>query len=338
MASDDVDPVGATPLPVVNDAPLVSYVIATYNRLDDLADAIDSVLEQEYEPLEVVVVSSSTDHTRTLFEAGGRYDDERVHYHEYDERMGVPEARNIGYEHATGDVLVTIDDDAMLADPGSTAEIVSLFRAHDDVGVLAFQSKSDETKKPILMEIPDPPGVRQPRPDDQYRASSFCGVGNAIRRDVLDEVGPFAADFVYGFEEHDFSLRLLDAGYDILYAPSVVVYHKKTPKGRLPETETRERQIENRIKLTVRNLPWRYVVFTTLVWSVYAVVTDRFRVGSLRRILRALYDQRRDLLAQRHVVEPRTIRELKSRSAMLYCWWFGPDPRRIIANPDRLTW
>ena len=325
-------------MPAVDDDPLVSFVLATYNRPDDLADAIDSVLEQEYDPLEVVVVSSSTDDTRELFADGGRYDDDRVHYHEFDERMGVPHARNIGYEYANGDVLVTIDDDAVLGDPGATSEIVSLFRAYDDVGVLAFQSRSYETKEPILMEIPDPPGVGGPRPGEQYRASSFCGVGNAIHRDVLDDVGAFPADFVYGFEEHDLSLRLLDADYDILYAPSVVVYHKKTPKGRLPETETRERQIENRIKLAVRNLPWRYVVFTTLVWSVYAVVTAGFRFGSVRRILRRLYDQRQDLLAQRHVVEPRTIRKLKSRSAMLYCWWYGPDPRRILANPDRLKW
>ncbi|MFC6825108.1 glycosyltransferase family 2 protein [Halopelagius fulvigenes] len=317
--------------------PLVSFVLATYNRPTDLAEAIESILAQQYEPFEVVVVSSSTDETSELFADGGRFDGKDVYYHEFDERMGVPKARNIGFELASGDIFVTIDDDAVLGDPDATSRLVSLFGEHEDVGVVAFRSRSYETGGPILMEIPDPPDIRMSS-NEQYRASSFCGVGNAIRSELLDDVGAYPPDFVYGFEEHDLSLRLLDAGWDILYAPSVEVYHKQTPKARLPSAETRERQIANRIRLAVRNLPWRYVVFTTLVWSVYAVVTAQFRLAPLRRILGSLYDERDALLAERDVIDRRTIELLKSRGTMLYAWWYGPDPRRVLANPDRLLW
>ena len=317
--------------------PLVSFVLATYNRPTDLTEAVDAILDQEYDPFEVIVVSSSTDETRELFDAGGRFDRDDVHYHEFEERMGVPMARNIGFDLASGEILVTTDDDAVLDDPGATETIVSLFQAHEDVGVLAFQSRRYDTGEPILMEIPDPPDPRTP-PTHQYYASSFCGVGNAIRRDLIEEVGVFPADFVYGFEEHDLSLRLLDAHWEILYAPSVAVYHKQTPKARLPPAETRERQIENRIKLAVRNLPWRYVVFTALVWSVYAVLTARFRLAPVRRVLRSLWGQRHGLLAERNVIDRRTIALLKFRKAMLYAWWYGPNPRRVLANPRRLTW
>lgn len=317
--------------------PLVSFVLATYNRPDDLAEAIEGVLAQRYAPFEVVVVSSSTDETSDLFEDGGRFDREDVHYHEFDERMGVPEARNIGFELASGDVLVTTDDDAVLRDPEATSRLVALFDEYDDVGVIAFRSRRYDTGEPIRMEIPDPPEVGTP-PSERYRACSFCGVGNAIRRELLEDVGTYPSDFVYGFEEHDLCLRLLDAGWDVLYAPSVSIYHKQTPEARLPSTETRERQIANRIKLAVRNLPWRYVAFTTLVWAVYAVVTARFRISSLRRVLESVYEERGALLAERRVVDGTTIELLKSRRAMLYAWWYGPDPRRILANPGRLRW
>lgn len=90
----------------VTQSPLVSYVIATYNRPGDLAETLESVLNQEYEPLEVVVCNS-TDETPSLFEAGARFDRDRVRYFHYPERMGVPKARNVGYEHARGDILVT---------------------------------------------------------------------------------------------------------------------------------------------------------------------------------------------------------------------------------------
>ncbi|WP_435361551.1 glycosyltransferase [Haloarchaeobius sp. DFWS5] len=320
-----------------DESPLVSFVLATYNRPDDLTDAIDAILEQRYEPFEIVVVSNSTDETGDLFQAGGKFDHPRIHYHEFDGRMGVPKARNVGFDLADGDILVTTDDDAELTDPGATRELVSLFRENEDVGVIAFQSRSYHTGEPILMEIPDPP-IRGTPSSQQYRASSFCGVGNAIRRDMLEDVGAYAADFVYGFEEHDLSLRLLDAGWDILYAPSVEVYHKQTPKARLPSTETRERQIANRIKLAVRNLPWRYVLFTTLIWTVYGLVTAKFDPRSVRRVLEMVYEERTSLRENRDVVDAQTITRLKSRGTLLFAWWFGPDPRRIIENPRRLTW
>ena len=97
-----------------DDGPLVSCVLATYNRADDLKEAITSVLEQEYRPLEIVVISDSTDGTDELFEEGGPFDIDRVHYHHFPGRMGVPRARNVGFERAAGEVLLTLDDDAVL--------------------------------------------------------------------------------------------------------------------------------------------------------------------------------------------------------------------------------
>lgn len=324
----------------MTDNPLVSFVIATYNRPDDLSDAIDSILEQSYRPIEVVVISNSTDRTAELFENGGLYDDERIKYYEFSGRMGVPEARNAGYQRASGEILVTIDDDAVLANPDATDELVKSFCDQPDVGAIAFQSRNHRTKELIRMEIPDPPAFGRP-PTERYRTTSFIGVGNAIRRSVLEAAGTYPKNFVYGFEEMDLSIRILDAGYDILYLPSVVVYHKESPEARRPAIEEQERQIENRIRLAVRNLPWRYVVGTALVWLSYWVLRSGFDVASFRRILRRLYDDRRALFDARDVVDDETIGLLKERSSMLYGWWYGPHPRRVFGDTgdlSRLSW
>jgi len=319
--------------------PIVSFVIATYNRRGDLEEAIASVLDQQYRPIEIVVVSNSTETEAeaTLFESGGRFDGEPVRYLHYPERMGVPKARNIGYEHADGEFLVTLDDDAILADPGATERLLSLFNDHDDVAAVAFQSRSYYTHEPLLNEIPSPPDFELP-PTERMRVSTFCGVGNALRQEAVLDVGAFADDFVYGFEEQDLSIRLLDEGYDILYAPSVVVFHKKSSKGRLPEIETRINRIENRMRIAIRNLPWRYVLLTVLLWSVYGLVSSRLHPGPLVRVYRRLYAQRETLLSERTVVNGDTIALLKARSTLLFGWWYGPHPRRFLVNPDRLRW
>ena len=321
----------------LNTNPLISYVVVTYNRPDDLAEAIDSILDQRYRSIEVIVVSNSTDDTHELFEKGGRFEGQ-VRYYHFPERMGVPRARNVGYEHAEGDIIVTIDDDAVIQDPTATDRILSLFHKYDDIGVLAFQCRDFHTDGINPHETPDPPTFDM-TPTTQYRATNFVGVGNAIRRSVIDDVGSYPEDFVYGFEEMDLSFRVHDAGYDILYTPDVVVHHKKSPAARMTDVETQERLVENRIKLAIRNLPWRYVLCTTIIWSVYGLLLTR-RVSSLLRIYRRLYEEQ-EMTEQRCVVTNQTISRIKSRNTMLFCWWYGPHPCRIIGpNRDvgRLFW
>ncbi|KAB1185473.1 MULTISPECIES: glycosyltransferase family 2 protein [Haloferax] len=320
-------------------SPLVSYVVATYNRPDDLTEAIDSILRQEYRPIEVVVISNSTDETAELFSRGGRFDLDCVKHYNLPGRMGVPEARNVGFDRASGEILVSIDDDAVLKNPNATDTIVSKFEDNPDIGILAFQSRNYFTDEINRKEIPDPPTLGMDA-TDEFRTAFFIGVGNAIRRSTLEKTGGYPASFVYGFEEMDLSFRTLDNGYDILYTPSVVVHHKKSPEGRRPDRETQERLVGNRIKLAFRNLPWRYVFFTTLIWSAYSLVLTK-RLSSLWRIVGRLYDDRDELLNERQVIDGETIERIKSRKTMLYGWWYGPHPGRIVgpnADPRRLFW
>lgn len=319
--------------------PLVTYVLATYNRPDDLSEAVDSILDQTYEHIEVVVVSNSTDETSKLFEEGERFDEPNVHYHEYPGRMGVPQARNVGYDLATGEVLVTIDDDAVLTTDDATETVVRLFGSNPDVGVIAFQCRDYRTDEVNHHETPDPPRFDM-TPTEPYRATNFVGVGNAIRRDVLEKVGDYPEDFVYGFEEMDLSFRVHESGYDILFTPEVAVWHKKSPEARRTDLETQERLVGNRIKLAIRNLPIRYVIVSTILWSIYGLLLTR-RPSSLLNIYRRLYDERERTLAARSVVSPRTIRRIKSRKTMLFFWWYGPHPERLFGKdgtPERVFW
>lgn len=330
---------GASVEPDATDGPLVSFVIATYNRPGDLAEAIQSVLHQSYERIEVVVVSDSTDRTAAMFEGGARFDREEISYHHFDERMGAPRAKNRGLERAAGDVVVQLDDDAILAEPSATERMLQLFSEHEDVGVLAFQSRDYYTGEVKYDETPDPPEFDM-TPLETYRATNFVGLGVAFRRAALDEAGLYPDDFVYGFEEMDLSFRVHDTGYDILYTPSVVVYHKKSPEGRISDVETKERLAENRINMALRNLPWRYVFFTTLIYSVYVVLLTR-QLSSLGRMYRRLYEKRLAVVEDRQVVSGETLARIKSRKTMLFGWWYGPHPGRILGSHGdvrRLTW
>jgi glycosyltransferase involved in cell wall biosynthesis len=94
----------------MNDAPLVSAIIPTFNRSDLACRAVDSALNQTHGNMEVVLVDDgSTDGTQSLIRDtyGG---DSRVRYIRV-ENGGVSRARNIGIQACTGDFVGFLDSD-----------------------------------------------------------------------------------------------------------------------------------------------------------------------------------------------------------------------------------
>jgi len=87
--------------------PLVSVVIPTYNRADTLSRTLDSVLEQTYRHIELIVVDDgSTDSTAEMIK---KYNDQ-IQY-SYQENAGPSAARNRGIAEARGDLVTFLDSD-----------------------------------------------------------------------------------------------------------------------------------------------------------------------------------------------------------------------------------
>jgi glycosyltransferase involved in cell wall biosynthesis len=79
--------------------PLVSIVTPSHNHAEFVEDAMRSVLEQDYEPIEYLVVDDgSTDGSVEIIE---RYAP-RLAWWARQERRGQAAALNRGFEHATG--------------------------------------------------------------------------------------------------------------------------------------------------------------------------------------------------------------------------------------------
>jgi glycosyltransferase involved in cell wall biosynthesis len=88
--------------------PKVSVIIPTYNRLPMVKEAVDSVLNQDFEDFELTVVDDgSTDGTvEEIRQYGGR-----VRLLQHSESRGVSAARNKGILHAKGKYIAFLDSD-----------------------------------------------------------------------------------------------------------------------------------------------------------------------------------------------------------------------------------
>lgn len=95
--------------------PLVSVIIPSYNASEFISGAIDSVLAQDYRPIEIIVVDDgSTDSTRDVIL---KYENTEVKYYNK-ENGGVSSARNYGIKKALGEYVRFVDADDFLL-PGS---------------------------------------------------------------------------------------------------------------------------------------------------------------------------------------------------------------------------
>jgi glycosyltransferase involved in cell wall biosynthesis len=109
---------------------LVSVVIPTFNRAYIVGRAIDSVLQQTYRPIEIVVIDDgSTDDTRQLIGSYGP----PVRY-VYQPNGGVSSARNHGLRISRGEYVALLDSDDRWF-PWKLSVQVELLRRFPDIGM-----------------------------------------------------------------------------------------------------------------------------------------------------------------------------------------------------------
>lgn len=94
----------------MSDTPLISCVIPTHNRASKVVNAIESVLSQTYQNIEILVVDDqSKDHTKEVVEAVCQKE-KRVRYL-LNPNKGANNARNFGITNARGEYIALLDDD-----------------------------------------------------------------------------------------------------------------------------------------------------------------------------------------------------------------------------------
>lgn len=199
----------------VGDAGQAVVIIATRNRAELLRRSVRSVLRQQpCAPRLIVIDDASTDHTPCVLPE--ECPDATVI--RLSKTVGCSTARNIAAAAADREVLFFLDDDGELA-PDAVAAAARTMLADDRIGALV--ATVIENGRPMFAT------------GSGRTFTNVCYGQGALRRQAFLAVGMYPADFTYA-EEMDLSLRLLDAGYDIVHDPAVVTYHSPDPRRRRP--------------------------------------------------------------------------------------------------------
>ena len=162
--------------------PKASIVIASYNNIKVLEQALDSMLKLDYpNDYEVIVVDDgSKDGTPSRIRQ--KYGNgKKIKLIAFDRNMGVCRARNAGIKEARFPIVVNMDHDCIPA-KGWLKSLVSGFESKK-VGVVSS-------------------------------FGSFGGTSTAFRKELLDKAGGYDEDYFYYREDTDLTFKIMDLGYE----------------------------------------------------------------------------------------------------------------------------
>ncbi len=227
-------------------ATAISIVVNTYNRGALLRDTLTALSELHHRCFEVIVVNGpSTDCTAAVIEDfAGRV-----------KAVSCPEAnlavsRNRGIREAAGEVVAFIDDDAV----PHPDWLLALEReyTHPDVGAVGgFTIDNSGVAYQCRKTLCDRFGnayypsefldERQLCTPQAPLYPSLLGTNSSFRLAALRQIGGFDHSYAYLLDETDVCLRLVDAGYRVIYAPDALVFHQYAPShiratNRIPRT------------------------------------------------------------------------------------------------------
>jgi GT2 family glycosyltransferase len=224
---------------------LVSVIIPSYNRRWVLCDCIESVLAQDYRPIEIIVVDDSSQ-DGTVEHLLSNYRDLVVIGSEH--RYGPSHLRNKGLNRADGTYVLFLDSDSIL----QNSDIISKMtrRLHDDktIGEIGgeipvYRGIIDEAhgrkldyfgnNSVVISRKNDEADTRAK--DCDYVATCNC----MVRKEVALKAGGFDPYYQFGGEDVDFGRAIRNNGYRNIVDYDVAALHRHVSSGRYEDEEYR---------------------------------------------------------------------------------------------------
>ncbi len=200
---------------VVPNSPLVSIVSATRNRPDSVRRLIDSLRKQSLTNIEIIIVDDASDEPFTL--------DDNVRLFRNDKNVGPCAARNQGFRAAKAPYILLCDDDIEMPDADLLNRLVELAEKYPRFGAIGVKHLTPEGR----------PHQSQPAETDVRVSNTvFFGYCVLLRREAVIGVGGFNESIRYCYEEQELGFRLHDAGWEIMFDPTLQVIHHHDPRGR----------------------------------------------------------------------------------------------------------
>jgi glycosyltransferase involved in cell wall biosynthesis len=219
----------------------VSAIIPTKNRKEMLRRVLCALQQQTIRSEIICVDDGSTDGTAAMLDA--EFPQVKTLRHEVS--RGPAAARNAGARVATGEFLLTLDDDCILAAPDAIERTLQLFDRPDIAGVtLPF----------VNVQLDRRIWTAAPEADGAFVTTNYYAGMVILRRDSFLQAGGYREPFFMHHEEADLAIRLLDKRRFIRNGFQALIEHHESPvRDRLKLWQL---GAQNAVLFAIYNVPW----------------------------------------------------------------------------------
>ena len=237
--------------------PRLSVIVCSHNGGHTLPDCLEGLLHLEYPDFEVIVVDDgSTDSTADIVqEYGFRLITT--------ENLGLSNARNVGMQAASGEIIAYLDDDAR-PDPHWLTYLAATFlnTEHAGVGGPNITHPSDGLMAKCVGKAPgNPTHVLL----SDREAEHIPGCNMAFRKAYLEEIGAFDTRFRVAGDDVDICWRLRQRGWSLGFSPAAVVWHHR--RNSIRAYWKQQRGYGKAEALLKEKWPEKYNAAGNLVWA-----------------------------------------------------------------------
>lgn len=224
--------------------PLVTVYIPTYNRVELLKRAVDSVRNQTYKNLEIIIVDDcSKDGTHEYLEEIKKQDS-RIRYFIKEKNSGACVSRNIAIKNAKGEFITGLDDDDYFLE-NRIKLFVNKVLINSEVGIFSSNiMKISEGKfvKPKETNIFKIMGVKSAK---KILKQNFIGNQIFLKTNVLREAG--------GFDENLKAWQDLECWYNLIKKKNIAFKYLNIPTQVVDISHNHERITTKRVEDVIKS-------------------------------------------------------------------------------------
>ena len=222
-------------------------MITTRNRAEDLQRTCEIIAALNPPPIEVLITADGccVDNTMNVIRKHVPHAEVITNKN----ARGSVACRDVMMRQARADLVFALDDDSYPEQMDCIALVSGFFEKRPKLAVLHFPQRSDEY----------PETLSQTELGPEHLTRSFANSGAVLRRSTYLQLPGFEPRFFHMYEEPDYALQCVAAGYDVLFSPVITIRHHYSGQAR-DEIRIHHRHARNELWSTLMRCPFPFVV------------------------------------------------------------------------------
>jgi len=234
----------------------VSIMITTRNRAGELRRTIQMLGRLDPSPDEILITADGCTDDTAEFVSSALPNAKLI---VNQSAIGSVASRDRMMREAKGDLVLALDDDSYPEQSHCVSRIVPFFQQRSELAVLHFHQRTDEYPETL---------VETKIGSEERLTRSFANSGAVLRRSTYLQLPGFEPRFYHMYEEPDYALQCVAAGYDVLFSPIVTIRHHYAGRAR-DEIGIHHRHARNEFWSTLMRCPFPPLL-AMLAWRVFS--------------------------------------------------------------------